>query len=312
MTNTYKAYLPILYIYIEGVIALDFRVLNYFLTVAQEKTISKAAESLHLTQPTLSKQLKDLEEELGVQLFTRGNREITLTEDGKYLLNRGKEILSLVNITTSNLSSKETISGEIVIGGGETKAMQVIAKNLHVLTTKYPDLKIHLYSGNADDVSEKLDKGIIDFGIVIDPVEKKKYDYLKLPQTDQWGLLIRNDHPYAKKEFIVPNDLKTLSIFVSNQSLVDDQIGEWLGGNLDSHQIIGTYNLLYNASIMVKEGLGCALCLDGIINTLGMNLNFVPLKPTLEASLNIIWKKNQILSKAAALFLKTIQNSITS
>ena len=300
------------YLYLERVIVLDFRVLNYFLTVAQEKTISKAAESLHLSQPTLSKQLKELEEELGVKLFTRGNREITLTEDGKYLLNRGKEILSLVNITTSNLSSNEAISGEIVIGGGETKAMQFIAKNLYVLTKEYPDLKIHLYSGNADDVSEKLDKGIIDFGIVIDPVEKKKYDYLKLSKTDHWGLLVRNDHPYAKKETIVPNDLKSLSLFVSNQSLVDDQIGEWLGENLDSHQIIGTYNLLYNASIMVKEGVGCALCIDGIINTLGTNLKFIPLKPNLEASLNIIWKKNQILSKAAALFLKTIQTSITS
>lgn len=153
--------------------------------MAQEKTISKAAESLHLSQPTLSKQLKELEEELGVRLFTRGNREITLTEDGHYLVNRGKEILSLVDTTMTNLSSKETISGKIVIGGGETKAMQFIAESVRVLTEEYPDVKIHLYSGNADDVSEKLDKGILDFGIVIDPVEKKKYDYLRLPRTDQ-------------------------------------------------------------------------------------------------------------------------------
>ena len=289
---------------------MDFRVLNYFLTVAQEKTISKAAESLHLSQPTLSKQLKELEEELGVQLFTRGNREITLTEDGHYLVNRGKEILSLVDTTMTNLSSKETISGKIVIGGGETKAMQFIAESVRVLTEDYPDVKIHLYSGNADDVSEKLDKGILDFGIVIDPVEKKKYDYLRLPRTDQWGILFHKDHPYAKKEAILPEDLKSLSLFVSSQSLVDDQIGEWLGKNLDSQQIIGTYNLLYNASIMIKEGIGCALCIDGIINTQGTDLTFVPLKPNLEASLNIIWKKNAILSKAAAVFIKTVQNSI--
>ena len=290
---------------------MDFRVLNYFLTVAQEKTISKAAESLHLSQPTLSKQLKELEEELGVQLFTRGNREITLTEDGQYLVNRGKEILSLVDTTITNLSSKEAISGELVIGGGETKAMQFVAENIRLLTEEYPDLKIQLYSGNANDVAEKMDKGIIDFGIVIDPVEKKKYDYLRLPRTDHWGLLVHKNHPVANKDFILPRDLKSLSLFVSNQSLVDDQIGEWLGENLDSLHILGTYNLLYNASIMVQEGVGCALCIDGIINTQGTNLTFIPLKPSLEAGLNMIWKKNHIPSKAAAAFLAIIQHSIT-
>ncbi|AEB30994.1 transcriptional regulator, LysR family [Carnobacterium sp. 17-4] len=278
--------------------------------MAQEKTISKAAESLHLSQPTLSKQLKELEEELGVQLFTRGNREITLTEDGHYLVNRGKEILSLVDTTMTNLSSNETISGEIVIGGGETKAMQFIAESVRVLTEEYPDVKIHLYSGNADDVSEKLDKGILDFGIVIDPVEKKKYDYLRLPRTDHWGILFHNDHPYAKKEAILPDDLQFLSLFVSSQSLVDNQIGDWMGKNLESQQIIGTYNLLYNASIMVREGIGCALCIDGIINTQGTNLTFVPLRPRLEANLNMIWKKNAIHSKAATVFLNAIQTSI--
>lgn len=291
---------------------MDFRVLNYFLTVAREKTISKAAESLHLSQPTLSKQLRELEEELGVQLFIRGNREIILTEDGQYLVNRGKEILSLVNTTTANLSSKEIISGELVIGGGETRAMQFIAKCLSSLSKEYPDIKIRLYSGNADDVIEKLDKGILDFGIVIDPVEKKKYDYMKLPKTDKWGILIRNDHPYAKQSTIIPEDLKSLSLFVSSQSLVDDQIGEWLGKNLDSSQIIGTYNLLYNASIMVEEGIGCALCIDGIINTKGTELTFIPLEPDLTASLNIIWKKNYIHSKATSTFLKSIKKQLLS
>ena len=300
------------FIYTKEGYLLDFRVLNYFLTVAQEKTISKAAESLHLSQPTLSKQLKELEEELGVQLFTRGNREITLTEDGHYLVNRGKEILSLVDTTTTNLSSKETVSGKIVIGGGETKAMQFIAESIRNYTEKYPDVNIHLYSGNADDVSEKLDKSILDFGIVIDPVEKKKYDYLRLPRTDHWGILFHNDHPYAKKEAILPDDLQFLSLFVSSQSLVDNQVGDWMGKNLDSQQIIGTYNLLYNASIMVHEGIGCALCIDGIINTQGTNLTFVPLRPRLEANLNMIWKKNAIHSKAATVFLKTIRTSIHS
>lgn len=283
---------------------MDLRVLNYFLTVAQEKTISKAATVLHLSQPTLSKQLKDLEEELGVQLFTRGNREITLTEDGVYLQNRGKEIFSLVDTTTANLQKNEVIGGDIMIGGGETLAFQFLSTILNDLMQDYADLNVHLYSGNADDVKAKIDKGLLDFGLVIDPVDKLKYEYLPLPISDHWGVLINQTHPLANRKAITPAALKDQPLLISNQSLVNNQLSEWLGGNLSNFNVIGSYNLLYNASLLVKEGTSVALCIDGIINTKDSGLLFLPLKPTLTSRISVIWKRKQIFSNAAKLFLE--------
>ena len=265
---------------------MDIRVLTYFMTVAREKTISKAAEVLHLSQPTLSKQLKELEEELGVQLFIRGNREISLTEDGIYLRNRGQEILSLVDTTTSNL-----------------------AKTLNELMVTYPDITVEMYSGNADDVKDKLDKGLLDFGLVIDPMEKQKYEYLALPVSDRWGVLVNDFYPLAKKERVFPSDLKDHSLLVSSQTMVNHQLSEWLGGNLSQFKIAGSYNLLYNASLFVKEGTTVAFCLDGIIPTENNGLVFVPLAPELTAKISIIWKKKQVFSNAARRFLDALPTS---
>ncbi|MDT2759116.1 LysR family transcriptional regulator [Enterococcus xiangfangensis] len=289
---------------------MELRVLNYFLTVAQEKTISKAAEVLHLSQPTLSKQLKDLEEELGVQLFIRGNREISLTEDGVYLQNRGKEILALVDTTTSNLQKNEVIGGDIIIGGGETQTFRVLSVLLNDLMGSYPDVKVHMYSGNADDVKDKIDKGLLDFGLVIDPVEKQKYEYIPLPVSDRWGILVNNDHKLAKKSAVTPNDIHDQSLLISSQTLVNNQLSEWLGGNLNNFNIVGSYNLLYNASLFIKDGTSIAFCIDGIINTENNGLTFVPLMPELTSKTNLIWKKKQIFSNAAALFLERLKQEI--
>ncbi|MDT2571098.1 LysR family transcriptional regulator [Enterococcus sp. HMSC29A04] len=288
---------------------MELRVLNYFLTVARERTISKAAEVLHLSQPTLSKQLKDLEEELGVQLFIRGNREISLTEDGVYLQNRGKEILSLVDTTTTNLQKNEIIGGEITIGGGETQAFQVLSKILNKLITDYPDVNVHMYSGNADDVKDKIDKGLLDFGLVIDPVEKQKYEYLSLPVSDHWGILVNEQHELAQSNAVSPKDLKDQALLISSQSLVNNQLSEWLGGNLSNYKIVGSYNLLYNASLLVKEGSAVAFCIDGIINTTDSDLVFVPLEPALHSTISVIWKKKQVFSNASSLFLKMLKES---
>ncbi|MBP2100395.1 LysR family transcriptional regulator [Enterococcus rivorum] len=285
---------------------MELRVLNYFLTVVREKTISQAAEVLHLSQPTLSKQLKELEEELGVTLFIRGNRFITLTEDGIYLANRGKEILSLVESTTTNLLQSNTVSGQISIGAGETRAFEFISKTLHELRNNYPEITLQLYSGNADDVLAKVDHGVLDFGLVIDPVEKQKYEYLRLPIVDRWGVLVNNSHPLAEKKVVQPEDIREIPLMISNQSLVDNQLSEWLGGNLDHFNIIGTYNLLYNASLLVSENITSLLCIDGIINTVDTNLTFVPFFPSLTATINIVWKKNQTFSNASKEFLKLI------
>lgn len=285
---------------------MDLRVLTYFLTVAREGTISKAAEVLHLSQPALSKQLKSLEEDLGVQLFERGNRGITLTADGIYLQNRGDEILSLVDSTTTNIQKNNVIGGDIFIGGGETQAIEYVADILNDLISHYPDITIHMYSGNADDVKNKIDMGLLDFGLVIDPVEKQKYEYIRLPQSDCWGILVNEHHPLTQKEYVSPNDLLDQSLIISNQSLVDNQLAEWLGQNLSHFNIVGTYNLLYNASLLVKKGESVALCIDGIINTKDNGLKFIPFSPPLTSSINIIWKNNQLFSNAANIFLKKI------
>ena len=286
---------------------MELRVLTYFLTVAREKTISKAAEVLHLSQPTLSKQLKDLEEELGVTLFTRGNRFITLTEDGIYLMNRGKEILSLVESTTTNLIKNEVISGDIAIGGGETQAFKFISRIFHDLRNNYPEVNIHLYSGNADDVLEKIDKGLLDFGLVIDPVEKQKYEYIRLPLIDSWGILVNKSHPLAKQKIVQPQDIQQTPLLISNQSFVDNQLSEWFGGNIEHLNVIGTYNLLYNASLLAKENIASVLCIDGIVNTTNTNLIFVPFSPPLTANISIVWKKGQIFSSASKEFLRLLK-----
>lgn len=278
---------------------MELRVLNYFLTVTREKTISKAAKILHVTQPTLSKQLKELEQELGIKLFERGSREITLTEDGIYLQNRGQEIMALVDLTISNLTNQSVVSGKITIGGGETEAFGVIASLVHKLINEYPDIEVEIYSGNADDVLDKLDKGLLDFGLVIDPVSKQKYEYKQLPQKDRWGILLNNKNPLSQKEFVLAEDLKETPLLISNQSSVDNQLAEWFGTNLHNLNIVGTYNLLYNASLMVKEDVASALCIEGIINTEGTDLQFIPLSPNLYATINIVWKKNRVFSNAA-------------
>ncbi|TDR51177.1 LysR family transcriptional regulator [Paenilisteria rocourtiae] len=286
---------------------MEFRVLKYFLAVAREKNISKAAKSLHLSQPTLSKQLKELEEELGVILFERGNREISLTEEGIFLLSKASEILSLVEKTTLNLQKEEVVAGEVYIGGGETRAMSLIAKIAKHMVEQYPDIKIRLFSGNADDVMAKLDNGLLDFGVIVNPANKQKYDHIALPQIDVWGLLVRRDHFLAHKQAVLPEDLIDIPLLISQQSLVSQQIFEWFGHSLEELHIVGSYNLLYNASLMVEQGIGAAFCINGIINTVGTDLKFVPLKPKLEASLSMIWKKNHPMSIAATKFLENLK-----
>lgn len=285
---------------------MELRVLNYFLTVAQERTISKAAEVLHISQSTLSKQLKDLEEELGVQLFHRGSRQITLTDDGIYLQNQGKDIFSLVNATTSNLQQHEGVEGAIMIGGGETQAFHSIAVLLTDLMEKYPGIKVQLYSGNADDIKEKIDNGVLDFGVVIEPVENKGYAHVNLPNPDHWGILVNEQHELATKKTITPSDLNQIPLMISSQSLVDNQLAEWLGKELSHFNVVGTYTLLYNASLLIKEGQTAAVCLDGIIHTKGTGLVFIPLSPKLTVDVSLIWKKKQVFSKAASLFLKAL------
>jgi len=291
---------------------MDIRVLRYFLTIAREESISGAADFLHLTQPTLSRQIRELEEELGTTLLIRGNRNITLTESGMLLRKRAEEIISLVDKTEAELiKPEEMISGDIYIGSGETDAIRSIAKIAKKLQEVYPLIRYHLYSGNAENVKERLDNGLLDFGILIEPSDIKKYDFLRLPATDTWGLLMRKDSDLASKDTIVPKDLWGLPLLCSAQSMVKEVLSGWIGKNMDDLNIVATYNLIYNATIMVEEGFGYALCLDKLVNTSGnSNLCFKPLSPLLEAHLDIIWKKYQVFSRASKLFLDHIHEMI--
>lgn len=291
---------------------MELRVLRYFLAVAREETISGAAEAVHVTQPTLSRQMMDLEEELGKILFLRGKRKITLTEEGMYLRKRAQEIVALVEKTASEFSVAGTdISGDVWIGGGETDAMRLIARAAHKLQSVHPHISYHLFSGNAEDVAERLDRGLVDFGIFIEPADLSKYDFIKLPMTDIWGVLMRKDSPLAAKQSIRPEDLPGLPLLSSRQPMVENELSGWMGENYDKLQIITTYNLLYNASLMVEEGMGYALCIDKIIQTSADSpLCFRPLEPKLEVGLALVWKKYQIFPKAAAKFLEHLQKEL--
>lgn len=291
---------------------MELRVLQYYLTVTREESISKAAERLHITQPTLSRQMKELEEEFGKQLFIRGNRKITLTDDGILLRQKAQEIVNLVEKTEALMStSHETLSGDIYIGCGETQSMRIIAKVIKQIQQLHPLFKFHLYSGNAQDVSDRLDKGLLDFGIFIEPVNIQKYDYMKLPVYDRWGIYMRKDSPLAQKEKLTFQDIQHLPLICSNQDMVKNEIAGWIGGNSRKLNIIGTYNLVYNAALMVDEGVGYALSLDGLLNTTGeSSLCFRPLDPQLEAGLILAWKKYQLLSKEADYFLTLLKENI--
>ncbi|MEH7360993.1 LysR family transcriptional regulator [Priestia megaterium] len=296
---------------------MEFRVLRYFLTVAREGNITKAADVLHVTQPTLSRQLKDLEQELGKKLFIRSSHSVILTDEGMLLRNRAEEIVNMVDKVEAEFSSmEETIGGDVYIGGGETEAMKHIARVVKDVQIRYPNIRYHLYSGNEEDITERLDKGLLDFGILIQPADISKYNYLNMPAKDVWGVVMRKDSSLAVKESIQAADLLEVPLICSRQAMKQtfskNEFADWFGEDFHKLNIVTTYNLAYNAAIMVEEGVGYAITLDKIVNTsTTSNLCFRPLQPRLESGLNIVWKKHHVLSTAAAAFLKELQEEFS-
>ncbi len=294
---------------------MEIRVLQYFLAIAREQSIIRAAESLHLSQPTLSTQIKNMEEELGKQLLIRGSkgsRKVTLTEEGMILRKRAEEILNLVKKTESEIiSSDNVVIGDIYIGAGETDSMRLLAKAAGRLKKLYPGIHYHISSGNAVFVMEQLDKGLIDFGIIFGTPDSGKYDALKLPSKDIWGVLMRRDSPLAQKEAISSEDLFNQPLLISQQEADGGRLSQWMKRHLSELDVIMTYNLLFNASLFVEEGLGYAVCLDGIINTSGdSKLCFRPLSPAIETEMYMIWKRYQVFSKPAEKFLMMMQENV--
>ena len=292
---------------------MEIRVLRYFLAVAREGSITAAANTLHLTQPTLSRQLQDLEKELGQKLLVRGKYKVSLTPEGMILRKRAEEIVDMVEKTESEFQSiKDIVSGDIYIGCGETDSMKYVANVMKELQDEYPDIKFHIYSGNAEDVTEKLDKGLLDFGVLIQPIDLSKYDNLPLPDKDVWGVIAKKDSPLAQKDKVTLKDLVNVPLIASRQmsKKYSSQSGflDWFGKEFEHLNIAATYNLVYNAAIMVNAGIGYAVTLDKLVNTSDTtNLCFIPLSPRLESGLDIVWKKHQVFSPAAKIFLDRLQ-----
>ena len=288
---------------------MEFRVLKYFLMVAREENITKAAALLHLTQPTLSRQLMQLEEELGVKLFHRSKHSIILTEDGMLLKRRAQEIISLSDKTVQELSHKEDVlSGEIAIGCGETKSMLFLSEQIRKFQQKYPLVWFSIYSAIADDIKERIEKGILDIGLLMEPVDVGKYEFIRMPQKEKWGILVRKDSDLAAKESVNPEDLTGVPLIMVKRELVKNELASWFGDYYEGLQIAATYNLILNAASMVERGVGVALCFD-----LGVafyeDLCFIPLTPILETGPVLVWKKNQTLGAATSQFMNYLKNA---
>lgn len=292
---------------------MELRHLRYFLAVAREGNVTRAAASLHVTQPTLSRQLADLEQELGRELLVRESRGVTLTDDGMLLRKRAEEIVALADRTEREMMADDSqVEGDVWVGGGETRTMELVARTMVAIAHDHPGVRLRLHSGNADDVIERVDKGLLDYGVIIGRNPESRFDSFELPTRERWGILVRNDDPLAEKSVVSTDDLASRRLIVSaqpadaNQSMSEI---EQLLGNL-SGNVVSTYTLLYNASLLVEQGFGIALCLDGIVATgAGTPFTFVPteLQPAMQTYL--IWKRFQPQSRAASLFLRELKQA---
>lgn len=292
---------------------MEIRVLRYFLTVVQEGSITQAAKALHVTQPTLSRQLMDLEEELGQTLFIRGSRRISLTEEGLLLRQRAEEILSLIDKTKTEFSAMDdaSVRGEVRIGCGEGEAIRFIASTLTSMRKTYPRIQSRFYSGNALDVLDKLDKGLVDFAVVFGPTDLTQYHYLRLPGAHHWGLLMPKSSPLSQKDAVSPADLLSLPLICSAQALEQNEFSGWLGAPVEHLHIVSIYNLVYNAALLAQEGLGYVLSFDKLVPTgTDSPLCHRPLVPPIEAVPYLLWKQSQRFSKASRIFLDHLRKDL--
>lgn len=287
---------------------MEIRVLRYFLEIARESNMSRAAETLHVSQPTLSKQMKDLESELGKKLFRRGSASVTLTDEGMLLRKRAEDILAMVDKTADEFRELDNITGgEVHIGCAESYLIKYLARVIRDFRENYPHFRYHLTSGNTEQVVERLDRGLIDFAFIVEPPNLEKYNYIEIPGVDIWGLVIRKDHPLAEKSEIVFDDLIGLDLICSEQGMKFD-ISRWCGEKTDRLNLSGTLNLCYNGGVFVREGLGGMLTFEHLVNTgSDSDLCFRPLAPQLETKMYIIWKKYQVFTPIAKLLLDELK-----
>ena len=289
---------------------MEIRVLKYFLETAREGSVTRAAAALHISQPSLSKQLKDLELELGKKLFVRSNYSIKLTDEGMLLRKRAEEILEMVEKTTDEFKALGNITGgDVRIGCAESHLVSHLAQVIRAFREDYPGLRYHLYSGGTAQVTERLDRGLLDFAFIVEPPSLSHYNYIEIPGVDTWGVLIRRDHPLAALEAVTCDDLAGIDLICSEQSMKAD-IPRWCGQKTDTLRFTGTVNLFYNGSVFVKEGLGCMLTFARLADTSPENgLCFRPLSPVLENKMYVIGKKYQVFTSIAELLVKRLEEA---
>lgn len=291
------------------VITMDIRVLRYFVGIVENGNISSAAQRLHISQPALSRQIMDLETELGTTLFERGHRQIKLTQEGYYLFERAQEIIDMVDKTEYNLQARDVISGTLDIGAGESPAMQTVMDAISHILEEYPEIQVNLISGNASSIEKRLDCGLIEFGVVMGSHNLQNYNSLVLPQKNQWGILLRRDEPLAQKKAIRPEDLIGHALITSFQTNNGEGFREWAGSLVDQLTFMGHYNLINNAALLVKTGACFALTYKDLIQK-DDQLTFLPLSPAISDINTLIWNKDRQLSNLGHLFIKQMQDEI--
>ncbi|QWU18001.1 DNA-binding transcriptional regulator, LysR family [Paenibacillus sophorae] len=291
---------------------MELRVLRYFLTVARVESITHAADILHVTQPTLSRQLADLEKELGTQLLIRGKRKVSLTDAGMLLLQRAEEILTIADKTEKEFKDqKNLVGGTISIGSVESLTSQVLSKLLKEFSAEYPQVNYHIFSGTGDDIKEKIDKGLLEVGMLLEPINIEKYNFIRLPQKERWGIFTQATSPLAQKEHVTPKDLIGVPLFISSRLVVQNEIANWFGDEYDHLHFAATYNLISNIVNLVENGMGTAICIEGILAMKDSNhLCFRPFYPELKFGCVIVWKKHKIFSEATNRFIQFINHAL--
>lgn len=284
---------------------MELRVLNYFLMAAREENITKAAALLHISQPSLSRQIRQLEEELGVKLFRRSNHSIILTDEGLLLKRRAQELISLAEKTKREFSQEDKISGEIAIGSGEYKCTKLLSEMIFQFRKKYPLVQFEIYSGNSDNIKERIERGILDLGLLLEPVDIGKYDFLRFPGKEEWGVLVSETSVLASRESITPSDLAEEQIIFTRRELVQNELTNWFGKYADRIDISATGNLPYNMAMLAGRSVGIHITLNLNCNYDGVK--YIPLSPSLTTSTVLVWKKSQPYSAATRAFIEFAQ-----
>ena len=288
---------------------MEIRVLRYFLTVVREESITKASEILHITQPTLSRQLAQMEEEIGVKLFDRGTRKIKLTNEGILLRRRAEEILQLVDKTEKELvEQEEQVEGKISIGCGEMAAVQILPELIEAFRQKYPRVNFDIVTATADVVKEQMDKGLLDIGLLLEPVDMEKYDFIRMKTKERWVVLMRPDSPLSEKEAVTAEDLSELPLILPRRMNVRSELSSWFGSYYDKMNVVFTSNLSTNGAIMVNGGLAYSLVIEGAVPFWDQTkITYRPLLPSLTATSVLAWKRGQPFSVATTKFIQHIQ-----